>query len=54
MHEYKGVKYWLNFYKEWFYSNSLKTQLKPLKAKTFESAKKEVEKKINLAIKTKQ
>lgn len=54
MHEYKGVKYWLNFYKEWFYSNSLKTPLKPLKAKTFESAKKEVEKKIDNVIKQKQ
>ena len=54
MYEYKGVKYWLNYYKEWFYSNSLKTPLKPLKAKTYESAKKEVEKKIDNVIKQKK
>lgn len=53
MHEYKGIKYYLNFHKEWFYSNSLKTKLKPLNAKSFQEAKKEVEAKINESLKNK-
>lgn len=59
MHEYKKVKYHLNaVYKvfgkneqQWFYSNKLEQRLKPLEAKTFEDAKKEVHKKIDIAMK---
>ena len=59
MHEYKKVKYHLNaVYKvfgkneqQWFYAPSGQKHLKPLKAKTFETAQKEVHEKIDEALK---
>jgi hypothetical protein len=53
MFQYKGIKYWLNGSKEWFYRNSLMGEHKPLKATTFAGAKKEVEQKIEIALKNK-
>ena len=51
MFEYKKVSYYLNnCQNEWSYSFSLDERLKPLKAKSFIEAKKEVNKIIEMAI----
>jgi len=54
MHEHKGVKYWLNFNKQWYYSLDVKKPLKTLNSTSFGESIKEVKAIINENIEKKK